>query len=77
MTRKAFIEPNGNGYRVGASDLSDPEFEYHGPTAEVYADDTWLCIVTDDHEGHAMLNIEALPMLRRALANIAKERRGR
>jgi hypothetical protein len=51
--------------------------DYHGPMARIDWDDDWLHIVTDDHEGHAMLNIEALPKLRLALAKIAKLRRQR
>lgn len=73
MTTEPFIKtlPDG-GYLVGARDA---ERDYDGPAARVHADDTWLNIVTDDYEGHAMLNIETLPMLRRALARIAKERK--
>ena len=48
---------------------------YVGPRAQIDHDDAWLHIVTDSYEGHAMLNIEALPQLRRALTMIARERR--
>jgi hypothetical protein len=60
---------------VGAEDLSDPKAPYRGPVAEVTWDDTWLNITTDKYEGHAMLNIEALPYLRRALAQIERARK--
>ena len=43
--------------------------------AEVYADKDWLHVVTDDEEGHAMLNIEALPLLIEVLQNIAQEQK--
>lgn len=59
-------------FLVGAEDLSDPKAPYRGPVAEVEWDDTWLNITTDKYEGHVMVNIEALPHLRRALSQIAK-----
>lgn len=43
---------------------------YSGPCARVEYDKKWLSITTDDHEGAAMLNIEALPFLIEALQNI-------
>lgn len=51
--------------------------DYCGPRAEVYVGSRdkkpeWLYVVTDDYEGSAMLNIETLPMLQRALRKIAK-----
>lgn len=57
-------------YIVGAKDDGDPKYE--GPRAEVTWDDTWLYICTDKYEGHAMLNIEALEPLRKALNKIAR-----
>lgn len=48
-----------------------------GTSARVSFDKNWLWIVTDDHEGSAMLHIECLPKLRRALASIAKEIKNR
>jgi hypothetical protein len=57
---------------VGADDLTNKDRPYHGPTARVTWDDTWLNICTDDYEGNAMINIEALPHLRRALAYISR-----
>lgn len=65
-----FIEADADGFRVGAR---NPDSDYVGPVARVSFDDQWLHIITDDYEGAAMLNIEALPMLRRALARIAKQ----
>ena len=53
---------------VGTTDHTD----YHGPTAHITYDKDFFYISTDDYEGTAMLNIEALPYLRRALAKIAK-----
>lgn len=53
-----------------------PEREppYYGPQARISHDDTWLHITTDDYEGHAMLNIETLPVLIRALQAIQRIR---
>lgn len=80
--RRGFIKADGKNWLVGAKDVctkaelaargpyDDP---YHGPVARVSYDKTWLNIVTDDYEGAAMLNIEALPYLRRALSRIASE----
>jgi hypothetical protein len=56
--------------------LSDGD-TYNGPAARVSYDKDWLHIVTDDYEGNAAINIEALPHLRRALAQIAKEMRAK
>jgi hypothetical protein len=47
--------------------------DYRGPTAQITWDKDWLHIVTDDYEGNAMVNIETLPALRRALARVAKD----
>lgn len=47
--------------------------ETPGAGAQTTHDESWLNIITDPHEGHVMLNIEALPALQRALRNIAKE----
>lgn len=44
-----------------------------GTSARVSYDKDWVWIVTDEHEGCAMLHIECLPKLRKALANIARE----
>lgn len=49
--------------------------DYRGPEARISADGEWLNIVTDEYEGAAMLNIEALPQLRRALSRLAKHLR--
>lgn len=74
MTTKGFIKAHGNDFLVGARDKPS---NYEGPVARVSHDDTWLRIVTDENEGSAMINIEALPFLRRALAKIAKERKAK
>lgn len=63
------MKKSGKDFLVGATDG-----DYRGPVAEVSADATWLHICTDSYEGHAMLNIEALPYLQRALREIAKRR---
>ena len=63
-------EPDGS-FQVGAR---DKERDYDGPVADVYIRDSWLFIVTDEYEGCAMLNVEALPYLRRALSKLAKSR---
>jgi hypothetical protein len=73
MTR-GFLKADGNDWLVGASDLSNEEYPYHGPVARVSCDDKWLVICTDDHEGYAMLNVEALPFLRRALGYLDRKR---
>jgi hypothetical protein len=70
---KGYIKPfDKDGFLVGAE---DKETDYSGPAARVTADGSWLHIVTDDYEGNAMLNIEALPYLRRALAKLEKARK--
>jgi hypothetical protein len=61
-------------FLVGAEDLTSKPI-YRGPEAQVTWDDTWLNISTDPYEGHVMLNIEALPYLRQALAEIDRKRR--
>lgn len=67
---KKTVDKKGITYLVGAEDLSNKEHPYHGPIARIDWNETWLNICTDDYEGNAMLNIEALPYLRRALAQI-------
>jgi hypothetical protein len=74
MARKGFIEYGDDVIYVGTR---DNESTYEGPTARVDYDKDWLNITTDDYEGHAMLNIEALPHLRRALARVARELRAK
>lgn len=57
------------GYRVGARYKSDNTI---GSIADVYLSDGWLIISTDDYEGVAMLHVEALPHLRRALNRLTR-----
>jgi hypothetical protein len=64
---KGYIEDDKHGLRVGGR-----KGDYTGPIARITWDEDWLHIVTDDYEGHAMLNIETLPFLRRALTRVAK-----
>ena len=73
--KTAYIRDDGKGgFLVGTSKKPDDRHPdgYEGPVARVSFDKTWLYVNTDDYEGHAMMNIETLPMLRRALAKIAK-----
>jgi len=70
---KGFIREKDGAFYVGAEDMSDKERPYRGPVAEVTYDDTWLVIETDAYEGHAMLNIEALPHLRAVLTKISRK----
>jgi len=72
-TKGYLLRHNGKIY-VGAEDLSDPRNPYRGPSAEVKVeDDTWLRIVADPYDNSLMLNIEAIPYLRRALAEIERK----
>lgn len=67
--RHGYLEVRDDGVQlVGAREDDD----YMGPAARVSHDDTWLHVTTDDYEGAAMLNIEALPYLILALSNIAR-----
>jgi hypothetical protein len=72
---RTFLEVRKDCILVGFVRKSgDPELsDYRGPTAEISFDGNWLNIITDEHEGAAMLNIETLPRLRRALAIVAKQ----
>lgn len=73
--RRGFVSKNADGsFNVGAEDLKT---NYRGPTALVYADETWLHIVTCRYEGAVMLNIEALPALKRALNEITNRRKAK
>lgn len=74
---KGFLKHYSWGRTVGAADVSNKDHPYHGPVASVTYDETWLTIETDDYEGSAMLNIEALPYLRRALAEISRDIRAK
>ncbi len=73
MSTKGFIRGSvEDGFQVGAAATDS---DYIGPVADVSFDDKWLHITTDDYEGAAMLNIEALPFLLKALRQIDKRRR--
>lgn len=67
------IERGKPMYLVGAKDTMDTVHKYEGPVAEVTWDDSWLYICTDKYEGHAMLNIEALEPLRKALGKVSRK----
>jgi peptidoglycan/xylan/chitin deacetylase (PgdA/CDA1 family) len=65
------IEDKPGEYRVGSKD--EPQFgdyPYNGPCASIYADDGFAYVVTDEHEGVAMINREALPQLIEALQRL-------
>jgi hypothetical protein len=65
------IEDEPGKYRVGAKD--EPEvgdYPYHGPCAQIYGDEAWVYVNTDDYEGVAMINREALPQLIEALQRL-------
>lgn len=47
--------------------------QYRGGPIRIYYDATWLYLVTDDYEGHAMVNIETLPAIVRCLNAIKKQ----
>lgn len=72
---KGFLKRFQGKVYVGAEDLSDPASPYRGPLAEVTADDTWLRVVADPYDNHLMLNIEAVPYLRKALAEIERKQK--
>lgn len=73
---KAFSHEDGGSVYVWAEDISEPPVgRYRGPATKVTHDDAWLYIKTDPYDGVVMLNIEALPALRKALAKIAKARK--
>lgn len=48
---------------------------YEGDVMRIEHDETWLHLETDAAEGHAMINIEALPAIIRALNAIKKQRK--
>jgi hypothetical protein len=75
MTRnmKPFLSENDGVFSVWSEDMNQPKNDrYIGPTAEVSQKGEWLYIITDDYDGVAMMNIETLPALRKALGRIAK-----
>lgn len=74
---KGFLRRNNGSVYVGAEDLSDPKAPYRGPVAEVTADDTWLRIIADPYDNALMLNIEALPFLKKALSEIERKQKRR
>lgn len=64
-------DKRGLMYLVGANDLSDKQNPYYGSVLQLTWDDTWLKLA-DDCDGCAMVNIEAIPHLRRALAKVSR-----
>lgn len=71
---KGFLRRHNGNLYVGAEDMSEPKSPYKGPVAEVYVENaTWLRIVADIYDNSLMLNIEALPFLRKALAEIERK----
>jgi hypothetical protein len=47
--------------------------DYYGPSAEITAHDCWFTVSTDHYEGSAMMRIETLPTLIRALRLLQKQ----
>lgn len=71
---KGFLEEGKYGLRVGVRRKSvNDGSDWYTPEATIWATDEFVHIQTDPYEGHAMLNIEALPYLIRALRQIKKE----
>ena len=68
MKPKMIVHKDGSMAVWSESKVTD----YVGPTAQISWDKDWLYICTDDYEGNAMINISTLPVLRRALARVAK-----
>lgn len=65
------IEDKPGEYRVGSKDVPQVgDYPYNGPCAHVYADGSFAYVVTDDYEGVAMINREALPLLIEALQRL-------
>lgn len=69
---RGYIEKGyrGRGWIVGARGVN---WNYRGIPAKVFIDGGWLWIETDDNDGSVMLNIEALPFLRKALYRLSKK----
>jgi uncharacterized protein (UPF0335 family) len=72
VKRVAFLIEDAPGeYRVGARDEPQVgDYPYSGPCAQVSGDETWVYVCTDDYEGNAMINREALPQLIEALQRL-------
>ncbi len=64
--REGFLDCSGPELRVGTMDPANPS-EFWAPQARVRVEGPWLHIITDDYEGHVILEIEALPFLIEAL----------
>lgn len=63
VSRKPAMEEEKSGDFVITADIG---------YVRISADKDWLRIVTDDWEGNASMMIETLPLVRKALALIAK-----
>jgi hypothetical protein len=77
-----WMERHGDEYLVGYTYHADGGFPSEGPTARISLSPstkngptTWINIVTDDYEGAAALNVEALPLLIKALKDILAHHR--
>lgn len=71
--KASITDRKGGGYYVKYHE--DRHYgRYDGPTAEVYADDAWVYVVTDQYEGHAMINMKAIDKLITALSRVRKQR---
>jgi hypothetical protein len=60
----------GARYEDGDGTSADISVSRNGRDDDHY---TWINICTDDYEGHAMLHIEALPLLIAALQEVEAE----
>src|SRR6185312_16162754 len=58
-------------FRIRAEDL---DCDYYGPSVDVYRNDMFVFVSTDQYEGTAMFNIEALPQLIEALQRLCRNR---
>lgn len=76
MKSRRTIEPfydDANPSRLLVGARYTDGIAHDGPVAVITHNADWLNICTDRYEGNAMLNIEALPHLRKALARIARD----
>jgi hypothetical protein len=65
------LEDHPGEYRVWTEgERRGPEPPYIGPVARIWGDAEWVYVSTDDYEGTAMINREALPKLIVALQRL-------
>lgn len=67
------VEDKPGEFRVWFEEpRAEPYGKYIGPVASVYGDQTWVHVCTDDYEGNAMINRQALPSLIKALQRVER-----